>query len=994
MTSVMQMCCNSCEYIDLCDLSSLQTAHSNVLGIMHFNIRGLVGKITELQNIIVSANDSQIRLHVILLCETFLKNENEKYCSIPDYSLVCANRPTRHGGGVAIYIHNSIEFKERLDLKYWINDKIESIFVELELHRKRVIVGEIYRVPNAGEHESINHYSHILRLISETRHDAIIGTDQNLDLCKLGTKSSVGQFLNEFLNYGFLPCNEHPTRVTFDSATAIDNIYVHGFNARCHAGVLTTDVSDHYPIILRVDCPLPPPKKGRTLISYRNINETNLHALENSLLATDWSFLSSCDLDTAYCQFMSVLTTLIDSSMPVKTKCIRNKDMRREPWFTAALQNSRRRLNKLHREAIRKGKDSSVHSKYTSYRNTYNSLIRAARKNHYDNLFDENRNDPKQTWAIINQINASDRKVSRPIKRLIVDGHEILESGEIVSCLAHYFANVGPQQAEAIQNKSGRVPDPEAFLEYMRGCHVNQTLFLAPVTDIEVLCIIDGLKNKKSKGVDGLSTNFIKSIKNGLALPLSILINHSMSDGMFPDMMKVSKTIALYKKSDKTLPENYRPIALLSSFSKLFEKAFCHRLISFLNEYNILNPSQYGFRKKRSTSQAVLEFYLNALNASLNNQQMLAVFIDFSKAFDTISHDILLKKLSCYGVRGPPLNWIKSYLSNRCLFVEHDGKRSNDFALKPFGVPQGSVIGPLLFLVYANDLLGCVEHCKAISFADDTTLFITGSDLSSLSRQMNSDLAVVDDWCLANSLALNAKKCEYMVFNEKATDRNNINFQISVQGNDIKRVSKFKLLGVIVDERLTWKDHINYISSKISQGLYGMRRVKHYVSRETLTKIYYAFVHSHLSFGNAIWGNTFDKYLNQLVVLQKKAVRIIHNAPYNAHTHPLFSLSKILPLKKINYLQTAQIMHQLHHGTLPPNIASCFTTHSHDHPHSLRNTRLFRMPRANSSIAQRSILFHAHKIWNEIPSQDKMKSAVQFKYLMKNHLSQNRLPVC
>ena len=197
---------------------------------------------------------------------------------------------------------------------------------------------------------------------------------------------------------------------------------------------------------------------------------------------------------------------------------------------------------------------------------------------------------------------------------------------------------------------------------------------LTPVTEIEILAIIDSLKNKKSKGSDELNTHFIKRIKFGLALPLTDLINKSFALGIFPDMLKISKTIALYKKNDKNLPENYRPIALLSSCSKVFEKAFCHRLTTFLNNNGILNQSQYGFRSKRSTSQAVLELYLNALNASLDNHQMLAEYIDFSKAFDTLKHDILLEKLSIYGVRGSSLRWVQSYLSNRCLFVSHGGQ--------------------------------------------------------------------------------------------------------------------------------------------------------------------------------------------------------------------------------------------------------------------------------------------------------------------------------
>ena len=977
----LHTCCETCNYYDLEQIPEISGPDNcaDTLGFMHFNVRGLTGNFNELQHIITSADESNRRIHLILLCETFLKDHNAKFCTLENYRLLCRNRPSRAGGGVAIYVHQSVEFNERPDLDLYVEGKIESIFIEVCLNKKSIIVGEVYRIPHASESESLAHYSQILNSISASGRDVILGTDQNIDLLKLSKKISTRDFLNEFISHGLLPCCDKATRIAHETASSIDNIYVRGFHGRCHAGILETDVSDHFPVMLYIETPHPKKCKNHVEFNFRPVNEQTIHAIDDALLNYDWSCLHQSDVNHAYATFLDVLNRFIDHFAPSKKIKVKKNKIRREPWFTKGLQKSRFTLTKLYKKAADKSKESREYKRYTAYRNQYNNVKRAAKKAHYDKLFDMHRNDIRQTWSVINELQGNSKKKHCAIQKLVINNKDICQPQEIVNSLADFFSNVGPKQAQEIVSTQRSQVDFKRYINYS----INNSLYLTPLDEYDILRIIDGFKNKKSRGYDDLNSQFIKQIKVGLAYPLKILINRSFEEGIFPDKLKISKTIALHKRNEKVLVDNYRPISLLSVFSKIFEKAFCNKLVSFITNNNLLSENQYGFRKKRSTSQAVLEFHLQAINSILHNQQMIATFIDLTKAFDTLNHTILLHKMHSLGIRGVAHDWIRSYLENRCLYVEHNGHASHYIQLKPYGVPQGSVLGPILFLLYANDISSCLKHSKYILFADDTTLFVSDEIEDNLYRKMNEDLKGLTDWCNANSLKINVNKTNYMLFNAK-TNTNPSRSRLVLADTPLNQVKQFKLLGIFIDEKLLWKEHINYLCIKIGQGLYGLRRVKHYVSNETMKKLYYSLIHSHLNYGNVIWGNAQKKYLNQIIVLQKKAIRIVNNATYNAHTNPLFLQSNVLPLSGIHFLQVSEIMHQLNVEMLPQNLSNCFLQHTHTHPHNLRSNNAYRIPRAVNEISHRSLFIEGHTTWNQLPNEIKLLNKHQFRTKVKH----------
>ena len=318
----------------------------------------------------------------------------------------------------------------------------------------------------------------------------------------------------------------------------------------------------------------------------------------------------------------------------------------------------------------------------------------------------------------------------------------------------------------------------------------------------------------------------------------------SLERGIVPNAMKLAKVIPIYKGKCKESFTNYRPISLLSNISKILEKVVYKRLLSFLTRCGILYNSQYGFRPNCSTIDAITEFTANVIPALDNNNKCLSVFLDLSKAFDTINHDILLMKLKRYGIRGVALKWFRSYLNQRMQYVSFKGVHSKTGKVE-YGVPQGSVLGPLLFILYSNDIPLSLTHSKAILFADDTTVFCTGSDLYEC---INSDLDNLGDWFKANQLSVNPSKTKYILFTKRCGVDDQMH-NLYIEGTILERVPCTTFLGLYIDEHLSWKQHIDHCKKKMSSGIYAMNMAKHILSINHLRTLYYSLVHPYATYG-------------------------------------------------------------------------------------------------------------------------------------------------
>ncbi len=392
---------------------------------------------------------------------------------------------------------------------------------------------------------------------------------------------------------------------------------------------------------------------------------------------------------------------------------------------------------------------------------------------------------------------------------------------------------------------------------------------------------------------------------------------------------------------DETDSGNYRPISLLSNFNQIFEKLMYKRLKSFFDKNKILYDKQYGFRAKRSTQHAIIDIINNIHNNMDKGLFSCGIFIDLKKAFDTVDHSILLHKLHHYGIRGVINNWFRSYLTDRIHTTQIGGNISSKHTVN-LGVPQGSVLGPLLFLIYINDIYKSCEVFKFYLFADDTNLVYSDKKLKSLETIINRELIGVCEWLNTNKLTLNLKKSNYVIFHPH---QKKLDYQVELKMFDnhsnnlinIERNEFIKYLGVIVDSNLTWKYHIDNIASKISKTIGIITRLRHFVPLSTLQNIYRCLILPYISYGIAVWGKAAKKYLNKILILQKRALRLMNFKTNKEHAIPLFIHSNILPLNMLYFKTICNLMYDVSNNSCPSSISDCFIQSKEIHSYNTRH---------------------------------------------------------
>ena len=422
----------------------------------------------------------------------------------------------------------------------------------------------------------------------------------------------------------------------------------------------------------------------------------------------------------------------------------------------------------------------------------------------------------------------------------------------------------------------------------------------------EITSIISSLDINKSSGPNSIPTHILHLLKDHICTPLKHIFNLSFLSGQHPDILKISKTIPIFKKGSRLSVSNYRPISLLSNLNKILEKIVHSRVYQFLEDFQCIYSRQFGFRKNHSTNHALIDITETIRLALDNKKYACGVFVDLQKAFDTVNHDILISKLDHYGVRGTANNWFSSYLKNRSQFVSILGYDSNT---KPIihGVPQGSVLGPLLFLIYINDLHMAITNSKVFHFADDTNLLNISDSPKKLQKSVNADLKILYNWLLANKISLNCDKTEIIFFHKQGEKPPNL--KIKMNGHVIIPSKYIKYLGIYLDETLNGRFHCQDLTKKLKRANGMLCKARHYINLEDLITLYYAIFSSHLIYGCQIWGQHINTFNKKVFKLQNRALRIISFSNFHADSNPLYKNLRIIKLNDQITLQNCLFIH-------------------------------------------------------------------------------------
>jgi hypothetical protein len=939
---------------------------------MSLNCQSLSAKYDQLLILVNHLLQKNIKVGALCLQETWLREESDmSLFHIPNYNYIAQGKYSSEHGGLLVYLHNTLSYqKYKLPIKpsIW-----ECMIIKIfsDNNEKDIYLVNIYRPPKANYssetiHDFIAELSRIMYDICNSNSIIIMLGDFNIDLLKMHERIHFKDYFLAMIGLGLLPHITLPTRLTETSSTLIDNIYSnipHNNHLRCTSGILVSDISDHFLCYNSVSF-----KWEKTEVSkyiyHRKCDNNSINNLirdfEGANISNRLDKKLDADPNENYHILENALSNLIKKHMPMCRSKFNKYKHKKSSWISFGILKSLQYRDKLYQSLKRLPPNSIEYFNCKQNLSTFNRIlkrsIRDAKRIHFHRKFEDCKNDTKKTWTTINEV--INRSESKGIPEYIkINNNKVSNCQDIAEHFNTYFSNIGVEMDSNI-----KIDNNITFKDYFTE-HVTSTFNLSMVDEEKVQSCISNLKSKTSSGHDGISTYLLKHLNTVIAAPLAIIINQSIRSGIVPNSLKIAKITPVHKKDDAHLVTNYRPISLLPALSKVFEKVVYDQLFDYLKTNNLFDNGQYGFRNGHSTEHAVLEV-VDRVTFGLDQGRMpLAIYLDLSKAFDTLNFEIVLKKLEHYGIQPTSLAWFESYLENRKQYVEINNVKSKITSVS-LGVPQGSILGPLLFTIYVNDIQNSSDFFQFIKYADDTTLLniISVDNVVDITETINKELIKVHKWLCANKLSLNLKKTKFMVFYNQGKKLHNIP-TIKLDDTPIERVETFNFLGIHINEKLNHNCHKDQINMKLLRCIGILYKLKHILPTCTLKIIYNSLFMSHITYGILIWGhNTTGIYQ-----IQKKAVRIITNSAYNAHTTPLFKLLNCLKVDDLYTLNVLKFYFKYCNEQLPNYFLQFkFSSRSTMHTYDIRSKELLHIPKTRTKMAERSIRIATPRIVNKI----------------------------
>lgn len=838
-----------------CNLKPVDSSNTSVL---HFNARSVRNKVDQIDAFLYQFS---FKFDFILVSETWCQND---VClpSINGYRSFSVNRTYKRGGGVALYATNCRHCDQVPEFCLLTAD-----YEILTVKTGAEIISTVYRPPTGSIERFLDFFESLLDYASLNRFRLVCGGDFNIDILNDNNSSNV--FITRLFSAGFMNTITTPTRVTPSCSSCLDLI-ITNFNTDISiAGTLSSDISDHCPVFMAY----PGISKSNPINSFtfQLISEDRLESFKQDVSAYDWScVMRQNDASEAYAAFIKPFVRLYSKHFPFTT--VKRSKKLRKPWITQEHVRAIKEKNRLYHAFLRTRSQEKL-KEFKAIRNKLNATLKQAKAIYYNNLFNGNgKVRPDTVWKIINAILGRNKENHHP-QMININGNE-LGGIQLADYFNTYFVSANAPVEQCVQD-----------LTTLKHSPVN-SIFLEPTDETEVFKTFRSLNNSKALDKDDIQIKPVKYVLESIVTVLAYIYNLAFETGTFPRAMKEARVRIIHKGGDKNDKNNYRPISVLPVFSKGLEKIIFSRLTNFLNKNETLTDSQFGFRKGRSTETALLAMKERIAQSIDSGLFSLGIFIDFSKAFDRLSHDILINKLSFYGIRGSPLSLMTSYLKNRTQCVCIDSQNSSSLPVLN-GVPQGSVLGPLLFNVYVNDIVNIDLAPQYFIYADDSTLLFTGSDPDFLVLQCNNTLEKLHHWSKSNSVKINPVKTKAVLFRPK-NKMFTLQRKISLFDRNIELVDEHKVLGITFSCNLSWNSHVQSLCRRLSVAVAALSCCRVLMPVNIKIQLYYALFTSQMNYCSLVWSSTTKSNIDKISVLQKAALRHIARVDRMSSTRELF----------------------------------------------------------------------------------------------------------
>lgn len=939
---------------NLIKLAKINFFVHNSINILNQNINGLINKKDLLIQSLDELDDSDKRVDVICITEHNMLYQDCNILNIPNFTMAnCFSRGSR-SGGACILVRNNIKFKTiDISTKYSIPNIIECCAIKLVDHN--IIVICLYRVPKNNDQSKnfdifFNTLQQILTLYSYNNKILLCG-DFNINILKKTNRST--EFLHVVSAFNLKFTIKEPTRL--ESGTCIDNI-IHNIKGS-KGEVIEFGISDHTAQLVR--CPV---KKYCTLTTWytqkRDYSEDNLIKFVDCLRnLTFYDIYTSDTANDAFNKFYDIFLTFYDLCFP--TIRIKHTTKKRLNWLSKGIKLCAKRKRKLLWK-YRFTKTKSDRNKFKQYSNRLNKIIKLTQRSQNNNYIMTSKNKSKASWQIINNIKQQFPKET--INEIKSNGSTIRDPKAIAQAFNDYYTNFTSASSRS---------DKHGFKKTITNTKLN-SLYMAPTTPYDVFLIINDLKNTNSTGYDNINTKTVKHVSHIIASPLSHIINLCISEGVFPEKLKTTIIKPLFKKEDRENVECYRPIALIPIFSKIIEKVIYNSIYQYCETNNILVPQQKGFRKNKNINMALYEMLYKIYLRMDNRLPIVSLFLDLSKAFDCVDHKILIQKLEAIGIRGNVQNLLKSYLCGRtqmtqisriCPKTKVEIDYLSDSNIVHSGVPQGSVLGPLLFNIYINDIVKSIND-QIILFADDSAVLYNNI------FDINNSLTNIIDWLHNNNLQINLNKTKLINFKQRCRIHDHIN--ITHDGHKIEETKVTKFLGLHLDQNMNWNTHIDYVCNRISQSSYALYKLSKVVNRKTVLVAYHGLVVSVLRYGIIFWGNATGK--EDVFKAQKRCIRAICNLKSTDSCRPYFKDLKLLTMASL-YIYEIAIFVRTNLNLFP-------------HVESARRRDQLHVHPCKTALFHKSVFAMAPKLYNAIPkSIREVDNLASFKKQLYNFLA-------